>query len=101
MTLGRLGGDEFALLCEDYGAEKATALALRILDRLNEPFRLGERELFSSASIGIVLYPYPTDVQNVEQLMRNADSALFKAKSSGRSTYACLLYTSPSPRDRG
>lgn len=88
MTLGRLGGDEFALLCEDYGAEKATALALRILDRLNEPFRLGERELFSSASIGIVLYPYPTDVQNVEQLMRNADSALFKAKSSGRSAYA-------------
>lgn len=35
-----------------------------------------------------MLYPYPTDVQNVEQLMRNADSALFKAKSSGRSTYA-------------
>jgi len=88
MTLGRLGGDEFALLCEDHGAEKATALALRLLDRLNEPYQLGDRELFSSASIGIVLYPYPTDVQNVEQLMRNADSALFKAKSSGRSTYA-------------
>ncbi len=88
MTLGRLGGDEFALLCEDHGAEKATALALRLLDRLNEPYHLDDRELFSSASIGIVLYPYPTDVQNVEQLMRNADSALFKAKSSGRSTYA-------------
>ncbi len=88
MTLGRLGGDEFALLCEGYGAEKATALALRILDRLNEPFHIGSQELFSSASIGIVLYPYPTDVQNAEQLMRNADSALFKAKSSGRSTYA-------------
>jgi diguanylate cyclase (GGDEF)-like protein/PAS domain S-box-containing protein len=88
MTLGRLGGDEFALLCEGYGAEKATALALRILDRLNEPFLIGSQELFSSASIGIVLYPYPTDVQNAEQLMRNADSALFKAKSNGRSTYA-------------
>ncbi|AGA84874.1 phosphodiesterase DibA [Stutzerimonas stutzeri] len=88
MTLGRLGGDEFALLCEGYGAEKATALALRILDRLNESFHIGDQELFSSASIGIVLYPYPTDVQNAEQLMRNADSALFKAKSSGRSTYA-------------
>ena len=88
MTLGRLGGDEFALLCEGYGAEKATALALRILDRLNEPFHIGSQELFSSASIGIVLYPYPTDVQNAEQLMRNADSALFKAKSNGRSTYA-------------
>ena len=35
-----------------------------------------------------MLYPYPTDVQNAEQLMRNADSALFKAKSNGRSTYA-------------
>ncbi|WP_146069735.1 GGDEF domain-containing protein, partial [Arthrobacter sp. B0490] len=77
MTLGRLGGDEFALLCEGYGAEKATSLALRILDRLNEPFHIAGQELFSSASIGIVLYPYPTDVQNVEQLMRNADSALF------------------------
>lgn len=88
MTLGRLGGDEFALLCEGYGAEKATALALRILDRLNESFHIGDQELFSSASIGIVLYPYPTDVQNAEQLMHNADSALFKAKSSGRSTYA-------------
>jgi len=88
MTLGRLGGDEFALLCGGYGAEKATSLALRLLDRLNEPFHIADQELFSSASIGIVLYPYPTDVQNVEQLMRNADSALFKAKNSGRSTYA-------------
>ena len=88
MTLGRLGGDEFALLCEGYGAEKATALALRILDSFDASFHLGDQELFSSASIGIVLYPYPADVQNVEQLMRNADSALFKAKSSGRSTYA-------------
>ncbi|MBE7374967.1 phosphodiesterase DibA [Pseudomonas lopnurensis] len=88
MTLGRLGGDEFALLCEGHGAEKATALALCILDRLNEPFQIDGQQLFSSASIGIVLYPYPNDIQNVEQLMRNADSALFKAKNSGRSTYA-------------
>lgn len=88
MTLARLGGDEFALLCENCSADQAAGLALRILDALNLPFRLGEAELFSSASIGIVLFPYPTDVQNVEQLMRNADSALFKAKSDGRATYA-------------
>ncbi len=88
MTLGRLGGDEFALLCEEHGAEKATALALRILDRLSEPYRIDGRQLFSGASIGIVLFPYPSDIENVEQLMRNADSALFKAKNSGRSTYA-------------
>ncbi len=88
MTLGRLGGDEFALLCEEHGAEKATALALRILDRLNEPYRIDDQQLFSGASIGIVLFPYPSDIENVEQLMRNADSALFKAKNSGRCTYA-------------
>ncbi|MGE4406196.1 phosphodiesterase DibA [Pseudomonas sp.] len=88
MTLGRLGGDEFALLCEEHGAEKATALALRILDRLSEPYRIDGRQLFSGASIGIVLFPYPSDIENVEQLMRNADSALFKAKNSGRCTYA-------------
>src|SRR5690606_31090753 len=88
MTLARLGGDEFALLCEDCSANQAAALALRILDSLNAPFHLGGTDLFSSASVGIALYPYPTNVQDVEQLMRNADSALFKAKNSGRSTYA-------------
>jgi predicted signal transduction protein with EAL and GGDEF domain len=88
MTLARLGGDEFALLCENCGADQAASLALRILGALNQPFRLGEVELFSSASIGIVLYPLPTNVQNVEQLMRNADSALFKAKHDGRGSYA-------------
>ncbi|QLF95063.1 EAL domain-containing protein [Pseudomonas sp. ABC1] len=86
MTLARLGGDEFALLCEDCSADQAAALALRLIDSLNVPYNLAGNELFSTASIGIVLYP--EDVQNVEQLLRNADSALFKAKGSGRSTYA-------------
>ncbi|TBU94848.1 GGDEF domain-containing protein [Stutzerimonas kirkiae] len=86
MTLARLGGDEFALLCEDCSADQAAALALRLIDSLNVPYNLAGNELFSTASIGIVLYP--EEVQNVEQLLRNADSALFKAKGSGRSTYA-------------
>ena len=86
MTLGRLGGDEFALLCENLNAGQAAALALRLLDSLDTPFQLGSNELFITASIGIVLYP--GDVEDVDQLMRNADSALFKAKASGRSTYA-------------
>ena len=86
MTLGRLGGDEFALLCEHLNAGQAAALALRLLDSLTLPFQLGRNELFITASIGIVLYP--DGIENVEQLMRNADSALFKAKGSGRSTYA-------------
>lgn len=86
MTLARVGGDEFAMLCEHCSTDQAAALALRILDTLSQPYRLSDHELFSSASIGIV--PYPDEVKNVEQLMRNADSALFKAKSMGRSTYA-------------
>ncbi|MHB0765627.1 phosphodiesterase DibA [Stutzerimonas sp. NM35] len=86
MTLARLGGDEFALLCEQCNAGQAAALALRLLDSLALPFQLGSNELFITASIGIVLYP--SDIEDVEQLMRNADSALFKAKGSGRSTYA-------------
>ncbi|MCF7200972.1 phosphodiesterase DibA [Pseudomonas oligotrophica] len=86
MTLARLGGDEFALLHEDCSADQAAALALRLLDALARPYRLQGRDLFSSASIGIVLYPHA--IRDVEQLMRNGDSALFKAKGSGRSTYA-------------
>lgn len=86
MTLARLGGDEFALLCEQCNAGQAAALALRLLDSLALPFQLGSNELFITASIGIVRYP--DDIENVEQLLRNADSALFKAKGSGRSTYA-------------
>lgn len=86
MTLARIGGDEFAMLCENFSADQAAALAVRILENLSQPYHLNDTDLFSSASIGIV--PYPDQVQNVEQLMRNADSALFKAKGKGRSTYA-------------
>lgn len=86
MTLARLGGDEFALLCENCGAANAASLAQRILDSLNQPFRIERSDLFIGASIGIAVYP--DGVQNVDQLMRNADSALFKAKANGRSTFA-------------
>lgn len=86
MTLARLGGDEFALLCENCGAAHAASLALRIIDSLNQPFRIDKQDLFIGASIGIAVYP--EDLQSVDQLMRNADSALFKAKANGRSTYA-------------
>lgn len=86
MILARLGGDEFALLCEDCLEERAVTLALRILDDLNQAFYIEGHELFVSASVGIVTYP--NEAQTVEQLLGHADSALFKAKASGRSTYA-------------
>lgn len=90
ITLARLGGDEFAVLAESCPQlVQAAALAQRIIDGLKEPFLIDGHQLFINASIGISLFP--SDALSVEQLLRNADSALFKAKSTGRNDYA--LYT--------
>ncbi|WP_454862772.1 phosphodiesterase DibA [Pseudomonas hormoni] len=90
ITLARLGGDEFAVLAESCPQlMQAAALAQRIIDGLKEPFLIGEHQLFINTSIGISLFP--GDALSAEQLLRNADSALFKAKSAGRDGYA--LYT--------
>ncbi|WP_010168825.1 phosphodiesterase DibA [Pseudomonas sp. PAMC 25886] len=90
VTLARLGGDEFAVLAESCPqVVQAAALAQRILDGMKEPFIFDGHQLFISASIGISLFP--SDALSAEQLLRNADSALFKAKSAGREGYA--LYT--------
>ncbi|MFQ6594221.1 MULTISPECIES: phosphodiesterase DibA [Pseudomonas] len=90
VTLARLGGDEFAVLVESCPqVVQAAALAQRILDAMKEPFVFDGNQLFISASIGISLFP--SDALSAEQLLRNADSALFKAKSAGREGYA--LYT--------
>ncbi|MWV14991.1 EAL domain-containing protein [Pseudomonas sp. L-22-4S-12] len=87
LTLARLGGDEFGLLSTDCAqAAQASALAQRLLECLAEPFSIQGETLFIGASIGISLYP--DDGDSVEQLLRNADSALFRAKSSGRQTFS-------------
>ncbi|MFL1418989.1 phosphodiesterase DibA [Pseudomonas fildesensis] len=90
VTLARLGGDEFAVLVESCPQViQAAALAQRMLDAMKQPFIFDGNQLFISASIGISLFP--SDALSAEQLLRNADSALFKAKSAGREGYA--LYT--------
>ncbi|MBI3905114.1 MAG: EAL domain-containing protein [Pseudomonas fluorescens] len=90
ITLARLGGDEFAVLAESCPQlVQAAALAQRIIDGLKAPFSIDDHQLFINTSIGISLFP--GDALSVEQLLRNADSALFKAKSTGRNDYA--LYT--------
>ncbi|MGB3122585.1 MAG: phosphodiesterase DibA [Pseudomonas sp.] len=90
VTLARLGGDEFAVLAESCPqVVQAAALAQRVLDAMKQPFIFDGHQLFISASIGISLFP--SDALSAEQLLRNADSALFKAKSAGREGYA--LYT--------
>ncbi|MGU3307154.1 phosphodiesterase DibA [Pseudomonas sp. M5A4_2d] len=90
VTLARLGGDEFAVLAESCPQViQAAAMAQRMLDAMKEPFVFDGNSLFISASVGISLFP--SDALSAQQLLRNADSALFKAKSAGREGYA--LYT--------
>ncbi|WP_313710293.1 phosphodiesterase DibA [Pseudomonas sp.] len=90
VTLARLGGDEFGVLaenCQQVG--QAGKLAQGIIERMRESFEFDGHRLFISASVGISLFP--NDALSAEQLLRNADSALFKAKGNGRACYA--LYT--------
>ncbi|WP_095054466.1 phosphodiesterase DibA [Pseudomonas sp. Irchel s3b2] len=90
MTLARLSGDEFAVLAENCPQPgHAAALAQRVITGLKEPFQIDGHPLFINASVGISLFP--SDALSAEQLLRNADSALFKAKNTGRDGYA--LYT--------
>jgi diguanylate cyclase (GGDEF)-like protein len=83
-TVARLGGDEFAVLIEELSdAEDAARAAQHILDALAPPFELGRRELFVSGSIGIA-----TGGADAGSMLRNADLAMYRAKSSGRGRYA-------------
>lgn len=86
-TLARIGGDEFVVICQSTGnPTEAAIMAQALIQASKEPFILNNNELFISASIGICLFP--RSGQTVEEIMRNADSALSKAKDSGRDTFA-------------
>ncbi len=81
--VARMGGDEFAILhLAPPDAEAARSLGNRIIGRLSEPFSIEERPIFVGASVGISLFP--DDAGEVELLHRNADLAMYEAKSSGR-----------------
>jgi diguanylate cyclase (GGDEF)-like protein/PAS domain S-box-containing protein len=84
MTLARLGGDEFAVLAENFSG--AAVLAQNLLNGLKAPFHIDGHTLFINASVGIS--QFPADALSAEQLLRNADSALYKAKSNGRACFA-------------
>lgn len=86
--LARLGGDEFLLALEGIRHSKEVdQLAAEILDVIREPFALGKgQQIWMTASIGTSLYP--EDAASSEDLLRNADAALYQAKSDGRNTYS-------------
>jgi diguanylate cyclase (GGDEF)-like protein len=84
--VARLGGDEFILLASDLKiAEEAAYVAQRILEAFRAPVPLGTGEVVVSASVGISLFPQ--DGENAEELLKNADAALYHAKDSGRNNY--------------
>ena len=85
-TAARLGGDEFVILLEDVGElSEATGLAARIIDELSSPFELSGREVGIRASIGIVLHRI--GAITADDLVRNADAAMYAAKSSGTGSW--------------
>jgi diguanylate cyclase (GGDEF)-like protein len=86
-TLARMGGDEFLVLIENCaGPSAAQAVAQSLISSLQEPFLLDGRQLCISASIGVALYP--ANGKNAAQLRRNADLAMYRAKSLGGSQVA-------------
>ncbi|HXG66915.1 MAG TPA: diguanylate cyclase, partial [Blastocatellia bacterium] len=82
--VARLGGDEFTILLQD-GAE-ATTVAERIQKVVSQPFNLGGYETFTTASIGIAFAD--ADYQRAEDLLRDADTAMYQAKSLGKARHA-------------
>ncbi|GLR09236.1 cyclic di-GMP phosphodiesterase [Mixta theicola] len=87
-TLGRLGGDEFIVLAENTSQTALEAMALRILSRLRQPFRIGLIEVYTGCSLGIALAPQHGEDR--DSLIRNADTAMYHAKECGRGQ-ACVF----------
>jgi diguanylate cyclase (GGDEF)-like protein len=85
-TVARLGGDEFALLLENLSAKSAARVAERMQEVLSRPFLLGGREVFSSVSIGIAFSQ--THCENPQDILRDADTAMYRAKASGKARFA-------------
>jgi len=85
-TVARFGGDEFTLLLDEIaGPLEATHAAERVLAALAAPFTLDEHEVFTSASVGLAVSTAGTE--DPEELLRNADAALSRAKALGKNRY--------------
>jgi diguanylate cyclase (GGDEF)-like protein/PAS domain S-box-containing protein len=89
-TVARLGGDEFTVVLEGITSHEQVVLVTRkIIGEFARPFRLDRRELLVSASVGVAVYPF--DGKDVETLVRNADTAMYRAKSAGANQ--CQFYS--------
>lgn len=85
-TAARLGGDEFTVIMLDIsGMSSASIIAERIINSLSKPYLINEKEVYVTASIGIAIYPY--DGYDTENLIKNADTAMYHAKEMGKNNY--------------
>ena len=84
--VARLGGDEFmALLPGIRHPDEVRAITEKVLHVLRAPFQFDDHELYTTASIGMAIYPY--DGLDADSLLKNADTAMYRAKRSGRNTF--------------
>jgi diguanylate cyclase (GGDEF)-like protein len=96
-TVGRLGGDEFGVVLSNLSdPQDAAAVAKKIIGNFDQPFHLEGSEIYVTPSIGITLYP--KDGTEQDDLIKNADAAMYRAKESGRNNYQ---YYSPEMSARG
>ena len=85
-TIARLGGDEFTILLDDISSqEEAASIAERIASELSQPFLVNNQELFPTASIGIAMYN--SSYKTPEEILRDADTAMYSAKAIGKGRY--------------
>jgi diguanylate cyclase (GGDEF)-like protein len=85
-TLARQGGDEFTVLLPDiHNGEDVSNIARKILSELRLPFSVAEQDFIATISIGIAIYP--EDGETPEDLIRNADIAMYQTKSQGKNGY--------------
>jgi diguanylate cyclase (GGDEF)-like protein/PAS domain S-box-containing protein len=85
-TLSRFGGDEFTLLLPSiHSHEDARQISRKLITALREPFQLGSHEVFVGVSIGIAIYPEAGD--SMDQLIQNADIAMYHVKARGKDGY--------------
>lgn len=90
-TVARIGGDEFTvILAEMFDTSGIDRIANDMLDSLTQPFVLGTEQVQVSVSIGVALYP--DDAQTQDELLNNADKAMYAAKEAGRNCFSYFAY---------